>query len=247
MRHTITLSSINPDEYNIIRFTAPITASTKLVNYCVNNLTTMCNIQVLEDTDYIELMVNEEVKKVYFYPYSNIDVNSWVFMVAKQFEENNIKIDASLTDTGILSFRSNNPFIVKDMTYNVKMLSGAYHNQFPMEAKEKDKTFVVTFHSVGFFLSTPILYLLSNNGSMNFSNLGSSSIAMRLNNSFSHGFPIVHNNGDFVITCPSSDLTDLVFTLTDAHYHPIHLLNPMFISIMVEAVPDEPLFNVYSQ
>ncbi len=69
---------------------------------------------------------------------------------------------------------------------------------------------------------------------------------MRLNNSYSAAYPIFATNGDFIVKVLSTDLSDMRFTLVDANYVEVKLLNPMYITISVEPIEDnteEPLFN----
>ncbi|OHS94023.1 hypothetical protein TRFO_39821 [Tritrichomonas foetus] len=196
MRHTLTIGLTDHSHYNHISYTASITARCSKVNYCVTNLTTMCYIQVLDKDDRFIIEMEGERYNVYFYPYSKIEVESFVFMIEKQMLEAKLPVKVKLADTHLLSFEYSKPFKIIDMIYNLQLLYGAYNCTFPMEAEEVGKNkYVLSFASVGYMLSTPILYLLSNNGRMNFSNKGSSGIVMRINNSFSSGFPIVANNG----------------------------------------------------
>ncbi len=61
---------------------------------------------------------------------------------------------------------------------------------------------------------------------------------MRLNNSYSSAYPIFATNGDFNVKVLSTDLSDIRFTLVDANYVEVKLLNPMYITISIELIPD---------
>ena len=62
---------------------------------------------------------------------------------------------------------------------------------------------------------------------------------MRINNSYFAKQPIIATNGDYTTTVKCSDLSDVRFTLIDANYHEIKLLNPMYITVQIEVIPDK--------
>ena len=82
--------------------------------------------------------------------------------------------------------------------------------------------------TVGFTLSTPVLYLLSNIGAKASKNNDTNSYyqsalktAMRLNDLFSANYPIVNGNSDFQSKIKSDDLTNCEFVLVDENLHEI--------------------------
>ena len=90
-------------------------------------------------------------------------------------------------------------------------------------------------------LSTPILYLISNVGSLAFRNtenndLQSCIIVMRIVNTFVNGMPIIASNGEFSQTITSTDITGSSYILVDSNMHEIDLLNPMYITIRVDGM-----------
>jgi hypothetical protein len=109
--------------------------------------------------------------------------------------------------------------------------------------------------SVGYFNLTPVLYLMSNLGTSCYSNeitidektndrihtLDNRKIAMRINNYFINGLPIIANNIEFTSTVPSSSLTNVWFRLVDSNYQPVKLLTPMEISIAVIGIEEKPI------
>ena len=138
---------------------------------------------------------------------------------------------------------------IKQMSYNCTLLTGFYNTTFPVEAKldEEAGLYVITANSVGFNISTPILYLVSNIGMQSYRSnkdeLRGARIVMRINNSFIVDCPIVVNNADFSTNVLSNDLSMLEFTLVDANMHEIQLLSPMYITIHIEAVKDEDIIS----
>lgn len=95
--------------------------------------------------------------------------------------------------------------------------------------------------TVGYYLSTPILYLLTSIGAQVFCNdiddarkMNSGNIAMILNNSFSANFPIVAQQYDITTRTTINYTSDLYFILVDANMHHVKLLNPMYVTIKLE-------------
>ena len=108
----------------------------------------------------------------------------------------------------------------------------------------------ITANSVGYMLSTPILYLLTNVGNHIFYNemetegkIQCGTICMCLNNSFSSSFPIVAQQSDIVTKCPVGATTDFSFVLVDANMKEVKLLNPMYITVMIKPDEEEQLIT----
>ena len=239
-----TVCSTDEERYNRINcnLTAPIT---KYANMTVTCLTTNCNIVVLNENDYI--MINGEQFSLNR-DYTNLNSLTFVTLLNKKFDNvTDKKYYAGIDDAGRFSLLSNKRFRIDRMTYNFKLLTGFYNIQsFPIYADYDGDTnlYFIKAESVGFTLSTPVLYLVSNVGmqsyrNVNQNNLTGAKIVMRLNNSFSSSSPIIVNNADFTTTILSNDLSSLEFTLVDAYMHEIKLLSPMYLSINIRAVKEE--------
>ena len=111
-------------------------------------------------------------------------------------------------------------------------------------ATEEITKYRITADSVGYLLSTPILYLLTNIGNHIFYNqidtegkMQCGTVCMCLNNSFSSSFPIVAQQADIVTKCPVGTTSDFWFVLVDANMKEVKLLNPMYITVLIK--PDE--------
>ena len=109
---------------------------------------------------------------------------------------------------------------------------------------EPVKKYRITADSVGYMLSTPILYLLTNIGSNIFFNeihdqrkLQCGTVCMCLNNSYSQGFPIIAQQADIITKCAVNATSDIYFILVDANMHEVKLLNPMYITVQI--LPDD--------
>ena len=136
--------------------------------------------------------------------------------------------------------------------YNYTLLTGFYNTSFPVYADYREDIYFIKANSVEFNLSTPVLYLLSNVGSISYRNvneseLSGSKIVMRINNSFSANYPIIVNNSEFETTLLSNDLSCLELTLVDAYMKEIKLLSPMYLSINVKAIPDEDIIPLIDE
>ena len=254
-----TVCSTDSNRYSRINcnLTSPITKYAAMTITC---LTTNCNIVVLEKDDY---MMIDNVKYSLHDDYTNLNTDAFITLLNQMFNnyslENNIpKLSAQFDNASRLIISSSRPFVINDMTYNFKLLTGFYNTVFPIKCDDKysaDEYFICA-NSVGFMLSTPILYLTSNVGMQSYRNMSSeqsvidsditgAKIVLRLNNSFSSGYPIISNNGDFQTTLLSNDLAMLEFILVDAFMHEIKLLSPMYLSIQVRSVPDEDVVSEF--
>ena len=124
-------------------------------------------------------------------------------------------------------------------------MTGFYNTSFPVYSDyDEEIDYFIKANSSGFNLSTPVLYLLSNIGTLSYRNvneseLSGSKIVMRINNSFSASYPIIVNNSEFDVIIPSNDLSALELTLVDAYLHETKLMSPMYLSINVKAIPDD--------
>ena len=143
------------------------------------------------------------------------------------------------------------------ITYEiVNVLDDGTQQQFSKEITVKVisptmnvEKFAITSESVGYCLSTPILYLLTNIGSSVYFNeidneqkMQSGTIAMVLNNSYSSSFPIVAQQADIVTRCHVGCITNFWLYLVDANMREVKLLNPMYITVQV--VPDPTMNGV---
>ena len=100
--------------------------------------------------------------------------------------------------------------------------------------------------SVGYLISTPILYLVGVVGAPVFSNqidnsnrMNSGSILMILNNSFSSSFPIVQQQSDIIVKAFLNYASDFSVYLVDANFREVDLLNPFYIVLNIEPEQDQ--------
>ena len=235
-----TVCSTEPSRYSRIlcNLTAPVTKYSELTVTC---LTANCDIMVLSEEDYITINDNETH---FDQAYSNINLGTLAVKLNDLLDPA-IKVYAD--DTSRLMLTSSTEFVIKDMSYNTKLVTGFYNSTLPIESEYNEKLdlFVIKAESVGFMLSTPVLYLVSNVGMQSYRNTNSddlcgAKIVMRLmNNSFSANGPMCVGNGDFATVVLSNDLSNLEFRLVDAYMHEIKLLSPMYLSIHIRAVDED--------
>jgi hypothetical protein len=100
--------------------------------------------------------------------------------------------------------------------------------------------------AVGNPLSTPQLYLKSNCGAQVFQNsmlklddLTNSMVSATIHNSFSAGYTI-QASGDAPVKIGTALLSNLSFQLVDGNFQPLKLLNPMYLTLSVTPIPEDP-------
>ena len=241
-----TVCSTDPKHYNRIscNLTAPITKYSALL---VSSLTANCCIVVLNKDDYIEI---NEVKYSFKEDYSNLNPNTFSALLNILFENSQTLLKSQIDSAGRLVIYYNKPFTINSMTYNFKLITGFYNVDIPLTAEYDPNTqkYFIRAESVGFSLSTPILYLTSNVAAQSYRNLNErdcvgSKIVMRLNNSFSYGMPIFVSNADFETRMLSNDLASMEFRLVDANMQEIQLLSPLYLCIHVRGIPDSQIIS----
>ena len=204
----------------------------------VTSLTTKCSIVVIENDDYIQIN-----GKKYVFNNMYTDLNSETFCMLLNSLIKNSNVTASVDETGRILFESDTFFTINNASYNIIQLCGFYNEVLPLNSEYTGGTFSILAQSVGNYLSTPVLYLVSNVGKSSFrnlyENLNISRIVLRINNSFSANYPIIVTNADFEVDIPSCDLGNVQLTLVDSNMREVHLLNPIYITISVKIIEEE--------
>ena len=108
-----------------------------------------------------------------------------------------------------------------------------------------DEIFAIRSPSKGYFNMTPILYLISNIGTVCNCYKGNENvkrrILMRINNNYIQDYPIECTNFEFSSIIPSNALSDVTFQLVDANFQPIQLKAPMYLRAVAMPVQDKIL------
>ena len=269
-----TICSYDPEHYNRIDVNLP-SPQTRNAKMIITSLTTKCSIVVLNNDDFIQITVIRKEKaealrakaaddvlnefKRFNYTlnfkssYTNLNVESFVELLKEQTSSIGIIPEIDYTGRIILTSKLYN-FMITNASYNVIQLLGIYNQTLPISGEHKNGSWSLACSSVGNYLSTPILYLVSNIGKSSFRNLNDamnvSKIILRINNAFSADYPIVVSNADFEVVINSNDLSCAQFTLVDANMHEIKLLSPMYITIAIHGVIEEDVltnFSVYEK
>ena len=131
--------------------------------------------------------------------------------------------------------------------YQLKAGNSVFNKEIKITIKSQYQ--IITKHriiseSVGYMLSTPILYLLTNIGNSIFFNeihdqnkMKCGTVCMCMNNSYASSMPIVAMQGDIITKCAINATSDIFFILVDANMRPVKLLNPFYITVSIR--PDE--------
>ena len=253
-----TICSYDPEHYNRIDVNLP-SPQTRNAKMIITSLTTKCSIVVLNNDDFIQITVIPKEKdevlnefKRFNYTlnfkssYTNLNVESFVELLKEQTSSIGIIPEIDYTGRIILTSKLYN-FMITNASYNVIQLLGIYNQTLPISGEHKNGSWSLACSSVGNYLSTPILYLVSNIGKSSFRNLNDamnvSKIILRINNAFSADYPIVVSNADFEVVINSNDLSCAQFTLVDANMHEIKLLSPMYITIAIHGVIEEDVLT----
>ena len=256
-----TICSYDPEHYNRIDVNLP-SPQTRNAKMIITSLTTKCSIVVLNNDDFIQITVIRKEKaedlnefKRFNYTlnfkssYTNLNVESFVELLKEQTSSIGIIPEIDYTGRIILTSKLYN-FMITNASYNVIQLLGIYNQTLPISGEHKNGSWSLACSSVGNYLSTPILYLVSNIGKSSFRNLNDtmnvSKIILRINNAFSADYPIVVSNADFEVDINSNDLSCAQFTLVDANMHEIKLLSPMYITIAIHGVIEEDVLTNFS-
>jgi len=240
-------NSVDENNYSKICVSIPPLHS-KFVSVRCDSFCCNCNIRVLNHRDYINLTIGDNPVSLYFEDdYTNLNAESFAEMLNEMLEES-YHVKCQVDNCNRLYFVSQSMFWFNDMTYNVKLLMGLYSikdediraGKIRAESGSEGE-YILKMNSVGMYLSTPILNLVSNIGDSSFrnnsddiANLQSCSTVLRINNSFSPNIPIVASGDGSMSIIPSGCVGGAVFVLVDANMRQVDLLNPMYITLTLE-------------
>ena len=141
-----TLSSTDPEHYNRVQAKLPIEYTEKFVNITVTSLTSNCNIEVMNENDYIEFLIDDQLTKVFMKPYSKLTTASLPYVLQDIFTTANINITATISDLDTLILTSDNKFYITDMSYNMKLITGFYslkQNSYPIASQQYTEEYII--------------------------------------------------------------------------------------------------------
>ena len=241
-------NSVDENNYSRISITIPPLHSRYTAVRC-DGFTANCNIRVLNKRDYMMMTIGGVPATVYFEEdYTNLNVETWAELLNTKLNEKGIVV--GVDECNRLYMTCGSMFWFNDISYNVKLLLGLYawkdediRAQKVMAEQVSEERFRLQIKSVGMYLSTPVLNLVSNignpslrNNSDDVCNIQSCNTILRINNSFSPSMPIVAGGDGSSSIVPSGYVSGSVFILVDANMRQVDLLNPMYISLTLEPV-----------
>ena len=240
-------NSVDENNYSRISVTIPPLSGCKYTAVRCDSFTANCNIRVLNHNDYIAMTIGNTPFIIHFEDYTNLNVETFAELLNLKLQDE-YHITCNVDNCNRLYFVAGLPFHFNDVTYTLKLLLGLYSIKDEDIKSEKIKseqitenTHMLLINSVGMFLSTPILNLVSNigdptlrNNSDDIINIQSCNTVLRINNSFSPNIPIVASGNGITSIIPSGYVSGAVFILVDANMHQVDLLNPMYITLTME-------------
>ena len=240
-------NSVDENNYSRISVTIPPLSGCKYTAVRCDSLTCNCNIRVLNHNDYIMMTIGNTPFSVYFEDWTNLNAETFAELLNQKIHDSH-GISCGVDNCNRLYFEANELFWFNSVSYNVKLLLGLYSVKDDEIRAEKIKAeqvgvnkYKLQMKSVGYYLSTPILNLVSNigdscfrNNSDDLVNIQSCNTVLRLNNSFSPNIPIVASGDGSTSIIPSGYVSGAVFILVDANMRQVDLLNPIYITLTLE-------------
>ena len=242
-------NSVDENNYSRISVTIPPLSGCRYTSVRCDSFVANCNIRVLNKRDYIAMTVGDKPFTVYFDDYTNLNPEVFAELLNTMLKESH-GVSVGIDNCNRIYFKANSRFVINDLTYNVKLLLGLYSMKDEDIKAQKlvseqvgENLFKLQIKSVGMYLSTPVLNLVSNigdpslrNNSDDLCNIQSCNTVLRINNSFSPNVPIIASGDGIVSIIPSGYVSGAVFILVDANMHQVDLLNPMYINLTLEPI-----------
>ena len=240
-------NSVDENNYSRISVTIPPLNGCRYTAIRCDSFTCNCNIRVLKHNDYLAMTKGNNPFRIYFDDYTELKPEIFAELLNLKLQDD-YHITCSVDNCNRLYFTSDEMFNIDDVSYNVKLLLGLY------SWKDEDiragkihaeplgnNGYKLQINSVGMYLSTPVLNLVSNigdscfrNNSDDIVNIQSCNTVLRINNSFSPNIPIIAGGDGNASIIPSGFVSGAVFILVDANMRQVDLLNPMYITLTME-------------
>ena len=142
-----TLSSTDPKHYNRIQVKLPVEFASRFVNVCVTSLTSNCNIEVMNEDDYITFLIEETPFKVMMTPYSKLTTASLPYILQDIFNQTpDLNVTASVSNLDTLILTCEKQFSIIDMSYNMKLITGCYSlkpSEYPINSTAHQEEYSV--------------------------------------------------------------------------------------------------------
>ena len=239
---TYQVHSKDPNNYGRVSFSPDIPWNTHKIEYKVLGINTFSNFLITNSEDYLKITVKKDTGDKE-YTYTNFaekcsyEIDELVTLLNERFSDSNITVE--LLDSNVLSFSCAFDFSITDCSHRLKLLLGAYHQQLPIESKNK----VLTLKSTPMLNYGNVLYLKSNQGNA----LGviiengkyHAPCIYRISTFLKPGLPIISDKkGDKVIVNAEAAKV-ITMELVDFMYEPIALKSPLFITLKIKLIPHQ--------
>ena len=242
-------NSVDENNYSRISVNIPQLNGSRYTAIRCDSFTCNCNIRVLNNRDYIMMTKGNTPITIHFEDYTNLNAEIFAELLNTKLHDRD-GIMCGVDNCNRLYFTADELFWFNDISYNVKLLLGVYSWKDEDIKAEKLRAesdgnggFKLQINSVGMYLSTPILNLVSNiadasfrNNSDDIINIQSCDTILRINNSFSPNIPIIAGGDGNASIIPSNYVSGAVFILVDANMRQVDLLNPMYITLTLEGL-----------
>ena len=240
-------NSVDENNYSRISVTIPPLSGCRYTAVRCDSFTCNCNIRVLNNRDYIAMTKGNTPFTIHFEEYTELKPEIFAEYLNTKLHDS-YGITCGVDNCNRLYFTADEMFWFNDISYNLKLLLGVYSWKDEDIKAEKLRAeqvgvnqYKLQINSVGMYLSTPILNLVSNiadasfrNNSDDIINIQSCDTILRINNSFSPNIPIIASGDGSYSIIPSGYVSGAVFILVDANMRQVDLLNPMYITLTLD-------------
>ena len=253
------LSSKNPANYGSVPFVSSFTPfmASKRVSYRISSLSTIANITVTTDEDFI--VINDE--RFSFTNHGAYDPN----MLEMELNSILSPYRVSIRSDGLLSISSLSGSVrISEASHRVKMLLGLYHTELPIEgasaAPEGDwcsddpsewrgQVTAVVCPSSPYLCYGNVMYLMARHGPpVGFNGTKNNEeyhcIVYKSSEFMYRGLPIICRHDGVTIRTTAEAFCSLEFTLVDMMLQPIQLMAPLHLT--VELSSDDTLIDFIS-
>ena len=176
-------------------------------------------------------------------------------------------ITLELTNSGCYRFKTvMGSFSITGMSYNMKQALGFYYlsdgeevfstygqlsDTSSTQSSSSSTTTTASYYyieakAIGYENFTPVWFLISNLGQPNQITANNDkwkplfpAIVMNIQNTFNSDTAITWANSDYVSESPTSALSNLKVKLVDGNLEPIKILNPVYITVIVQEIPED--------
>jgi len=233
------LSSKNPANYGSVRFESSFTPfmASKRVSYRISSLSTIANITVTTDEDFI--VINDE--RFSFANHGAYDPNMFEMEMSSILSPYRV----SIRSDGLLSISSLSGTVrISEASHRVKMLLGLYHTELPIEGAA-----AVVCPSSPYLCYGNVMYLMARHGPpVGFNGTKNKEeyhcIVYKSSEFMYRGLPIICRHDGITIRTTAEAFCSLEFTLVDMMLQPIQLMAPLHLT--VELSSDDTLIDLIS-